>query len=75
MDDDRRVELLDDGGPAERGARAEGVAVVDGAVDEAARLGKEDRPVLLRSGGFSIRPTVVRRRLTSSTGSPGALNP
>ena len=69
-------------GPAICASGRQRVAVVDRAVDVAARLGEVDLAPLLRlgrlpaaserSGGFAIRPTVVSRRLTHSIGSSSA---
>ena len=85
MDNGGGVELLDDRRAGERRGGRQRIAVVDRAVDVAVRLGEVDGPVLLRlgfppassgrGGGFAIVPTLVSRRLTTSTGSSGALNP
>ena len=86
MDDGGRVELLHDRRAGERHARPERVAVEDRAVDvsrpprRSRPAGAPSAPVPPRAraaaaGGFAIRPMLVSRRLTTSTGSPGALKP
>ena len=85
VEDRGRVELLDDRRAVDARACGQRVAVVDRAVDEGAGLGEVDGRRSFgsgavpgsrcRNGGLAIRPTVVRRRLTHSTGSSAAANP
>ena len=62
MDDGRRVELLDDGRAREGRTGGERVAVVDRAVDVAARLGEVDLTAVLRLD-LAAAVELLRRRL------------